>query len=207
MSFDVILNAFVTFFVTIDPPGLAGMFLALTSGMSAIDRRQLALRGTLIGAAILVVFMIVGSSLLATMGISINAFRVAGGLLLFYIAFEMVFEKRSDRKEDATGRIVSAKELQSLAVFPLAIPMIAGPGAISAAILLAADFVWLVDRLILIGILLSVCLLVYLFFLLAGQLQKYVGETGQTILTRLLGILLAALSVQFVVDGLKAMLL
>ena len=129
MTQDALLNAFVTFFVTIDPPGLVGIFLALTGGMTSKQRRQTALRGTCIGIAILLAFMMVGGILLQTLGISMAAFRIAGGLLLFYIAFEMVFEKRAERKVESAKRVVSQSEMQSIAVFPLAIPLIAGPGA------------------------------------------------------------------------------
>jgi multiple antibiotic resistance protein len=201
MMQDALLNAFVTFFVTIDPPGLMGIFLALTTGMTSQQRRQTALRGTLIGMVILLGFMLVGGIILETLGISMAAFRIAGGLLLFYIAFEMVFEKRAERKEEAAEKIISHSELHSMAVFPLAIPLIAGPGAISAAILLADDFSWPTDRLALMGVLLVVGLIVYLSLLLADRVSRFISETLQIIMTRLLGIILAALSVQFVIDG------
>jgi len=203
LSPDTLLNAFTTFFVTIDPPGQIGIFLAVTSGMTSQQRRQTALRGTVIGMAIILAFMMVGGALLSALGVSIDAFRVAGGLLLFYTAFEMVFEKRAERKGEAANKIVSQSELQSIAVFPLAIPLIAGPGAISASILLASEFVWFTDRLILVAILLSVGVLLYGALMIADRLNKYIGETGQVIMTRLLGIILAALSVQFVVDGVR----
>lgn len=202
---DALLNAFVTFFVTIDPPGLMGIFLALTTGMTSKQRRQTALRGTLIGIIILLGFMLVGGIILETLGISMSAFRIAGGLLLFYIAFEMVFEMRAERKEEAAEKIISHSELQSMAVFPLAIPLIAGPGAISAAILLADDFSWPTDRLALMGVLIAVGLIVYLALLLADRVSRFISETVQIIMTRLLGIILAALSVQFVIDGVLAL--
>lgn len=206
MTVDTLLNAFVTFFVTIDPPGQIAIFLALTSGMSSKERRQIALRGTLIGIGIIFAFMLIGAALLNVLGISMAAFRVAGGLLLFYTAFEMVFEKRVERKGESAERIISKHEMQSMAVFPLAIPLIAGPGAISAAILLADDFAWPTDRLALIGVLFSVGLILYLGLMLADKLDKFIGETGQMVMTRLLGIILAALSVQFVADGVRALM-
>ena len=147
--------------------------------------------------------MLVGGALLSALGISLDAFRVAGGLLLFYTAFEMVFEKRESRKTEAAEKSISQLELQSIAVFPLAVPLIAGPGAISVAILLAEDFTWPTDRLILIGILFSVGLIMYLALMLADKLNKYIGDTGRIVMTRLMGILLAALSVQFIADGAK----
>ena len=173
--------------------------------MTSKQRRQTALRGTCIGIAILLAFMMVGGILLQTLGISMAAFRIAGGLLLFYIAFEMVFEKRAERKVESAKRVVSQSEMQSIAVFPLAIPLIAGPGAISASILLAGDFDGVLGRFALIGILLLIGLILYVSLLLADRLNGYIGETGQIIMTRLLGIILAALSVQFVIDGVRAL--
>ena len=201
LTTDTLLNAFATFFVTIDPPGQIAIFLALTAGMSSAERRQVALRGTLIGMAIILGFMLIGGGLLTLLGISMPAFRVAGGLLLFYTAFEMVFEKRTERKEETAERIISKSDIHSIAVFPLAIPLIAGPGAISAAILQATEFQWPMDRLILIAILFSVGLILYFCLLLADKLNAYIGDTGRIIMTRLLGIILAALSIQFVADG------
>lgn len=206
MTQDALLNAFVTLFVTIDPPGLVGIFLALTTGMTSVQRRATALRGTLIGVVILLVFMLAGGLLLEVLGISISAFRIAGGLLLFYISFEMVFERRKERKGAAAEKFVSHSDMQSLAVFPLAIPLIAGPGAISASILLASDLDWPLDRFALIAVLLSIGLILYLFLLLADRLNAHIGETGQIIMTRLLGMILAALSVQFVIDGVRTLM-
>jgi len=206
MTQDALLNAFVTFFVTIDPPGLVGIFLALTNGMTSAQRRQTALRGTLIGFIIILGFMLVGGVILETLGISMSAFRIAGGLLLFYISFEMVFEKRAERKGEAAEKIISQSELHSMAVFPLAIPLIAGPGAISASILLASDFSWPVDRFALIGVLIVIGLIVYLSLLLADRMNRFISDTVQIIMTRLLGIILAALSVQFVIDGVTALM-
>ena len=201
VSIDLITNAFATFFVTIHPHGQVAIFLGLTSGMSSVTRRQIAWRGVVIGMVILLGFMFLGAPILSTLGISMAAFRVAGGALLFYTAFEMVFEKRVERKGDTAERIVSRHELQSIAVFPLAIPLIAGPGAISASILLAGDFVTPTDKVVLASVLLSVGLILYVGLLLADQLNKIIGETIQVVLTRLLGIILAALSVQYIAEG------
>jgi len=201
LSYDAMTNAFATFFVTIDPPGMMAIFLALTAGMSSKEARQVAIRGTLIGMAILLAFMMIGGKVLETLGISIAAFRVAGGALLFYTAFEMVFEKRAERKEETVERTLSKREIQSIAVFPLAIPLIAGPGAISASILLAVDFSTLQERLILVAILLSVGLILFLSLLASEKLNAFMGDTMRIVLTRLFGIILAALSVQFIADG------
>ncbi len=203
MNFDLLLNAFVTLFVTIDPPGLAAVSLGLTVGMNSKQRRQVALRGTIIGTIILVAFMMIGAPLLATLGITMEAFRVAGGLLLFYIAFEMVFEKRQERHEKSANRAITRDDIHNIAVFPLAIPLIAGPGSISASILLASQFTTPVERITLVGILLSIALLLYVSLALADKIDKLIGDTGRIIATRLLGILLAALSVQYISDGVR----
>ena len=134
-DFDIILNAFVTLFVTIDPPGLAPIFLALTAGMNRTERYSVALRGVVIAFGVLVAFALFGIVVLDTMGITIHAFRVAGGLLLFYIAFEMVFEKRQERHEKSSQTAITKDQIANIAAFPLAIPLIAGPGAIAAVIL------------------------------------------------------------------------
>ncbi len=205
MTLDALLNAFVTLFVTIDPPGLAAMSLALTAGMNRQERGQVALRSVIIGTLILTVFMLAGSALLSALGITMPAFRVAGGLLLFYIAFEMVFEKRQSRHEEAAKRAITKDDIRNVAVFPLAVPLIAGPGAISASIILASEFADPLARLALFGILLSVSLILYLTLLLADRVNNLIGDTGRNIMTRLLGILLAALAVQFIADGAKSL--
>lgn len=203
---DIILNAFVTLFVTIDPPGLAPIFLALTSGMNRTERYSVALRGVVIAFGVLVAFALFGIVVLDTMGITIHAFRVAGGLLLFYIAFEMVFEKRQERHEKSSRTAITKDQIANIAAFPLAIPLIAGPGAISATILLATDLGhdWQ-PMLLLLGVIVLVLLLVMVAFVAGEFIDKYLGTTGRTILTRLLGVLLAALAVQFVADGAMAL--
>ncbi|MEM1316656.1 MAG: MarC family protein [Pseudomonadota bacterium] len=203
MTTDQMLNAFATFFVTIDPPGQIAIFLAITVGLSGEARRKIALFGSLLGIGIILLFMVIGAPLLELLGISLPAFRVAGGLLLFYTAFEMVFEKRQERREDQAQRALSAQELRSIAVFPLAIPLIAGPGAISAAILLSSDFTDLTQYGTLAAIIVSVGLILYLALLLADRLNKVLGETTGMVITRLFGIILAALSVQFIADGMN----
>ncbi|WP_075996469.1 MarC family protein [Salaquimonas pukyongi] len=206
LDFDIILNAFVTLAVTIDPPGLAPIFLALTSGMNRTQRYSVALRSVAIAFGVLVAFALAGIVVLDTMGITIHAFRVAGGLLLFYIAIEMVFEKRQERHEKSSQTAITKDQIANIAAFPLAIPLIAGPGAISATILLATDLghEWQ-PTMLLLGVIVLVLLLVLLAFVAAEFLDKYLGATGRTILTRLLGVLLAALAVQFVADGALAL--
>jgi multiple antibiotic resistance protein len=201
---DALINAMTTMLVTLDPPGLAPVFLGLTVGMTAAQRRQVAFRGSMIAFGILTVFALFGAGVLGLLGISMGAFRIAGGLLLFWISFEMVFEKRQERKEKTSQAAITIDHLRDLAVFPLAIPLIAGPGAISATVLLAGTFTAPLDRALLIGVLALMMVAVYLTLLLAEKLDRYLGVTGRAILTRLLGVILAALSVQFVVDGVRA---
>jgi multiple antibiotic resistance protein len=201
---DMLVNALTTMLVTLDPPGLAPVFLGLTVGMTTMQRKQVALRGTLIAFGILSVFALFGSSVLGLLGISIGAFRIAGGLLLFWISFEMVFEKRQERKEKTSQAAITIDHIHDIAVFPLALPLIAGPGAISATVLLAGTFTGPLDRALLIGVIALILLALYLILLVAERLDRFLGVTGRAILTRLLGVILAALSVQFVVDGIKA---
>ena len=201
-----LVSAFVTLFVTIDPPGLAPLFLGVTAGMSRIERRQIALRATLIAFGVLTLFALAGTAILSIFGITIHAFRIAGGLLLFFIAFEMIFEKRQERHERSAGRAVTADRVRDIAVFPLAIPLIAGPGAISATILLSGTYSEPLERAVLILILAVNLAAAWLVFLAAERLDRFLGATGRTVLTRLLGMILAALAVQFVLDGIAAAL-
>ncbi|UUP15781.1 MarC family protein [Nitratireductor thuwali] len=202
-AFDTLLNAFVTLLVTVDPPGLAPLFLALTAGMNRSERNQVAVRASLIGLTILLVFALAGEAILKVFGITLPAFRVAGGLLLFWIAFEMIFERRQERHEKSAERAVTRDMIRNIAAFPLAIPLIAGPGAISASVLLSGSFAGPADRAALALIIASVIALTYIVFVLAERIDGFLGETGRSILTRLLGVMLAALAVQFVSDGVK----
>lgn len=205
---DFLLNALATLLVTIDPIGLAPIFLAVTRGADQKVRRSIAVRSSAIALGILVVFALTGSTLLEFLGISLPAFRIAGGLLLFWIAFEMVFEKREKRKQQTADKALQAdaataapEDLRHLAVFPLAIPLIAGPGAISATILLATQApgpLGLAGLIAVVALLIGSCLLV---FNAAHRVDRLLGETGRNVLTRLLGVLLSALAVQFVADG------
>ncbi|MDR6818727.1 multiple antibiotic resistance protein [Neorhizobium sp. 2083] len=201
---DMLVNALTTMLVTLDPPGLAPVFLGLTVGMTAVQRRQVAFRGSLIAFGILAVFALFGSSVLGLLGISIGAFRIAGGLLLFWISFEMVFERRQERKEKTSQAAITIDHIHNIAVFPLALPLIAGPGAISATVLLSGTLPGALDRALLIGVIALIMLLVYATLLIAERLDRFLGVTGRAILTRLLGVILAALSVQFVVDGVRS---
>jgi multiple antibiotic resistance protein len=205
-GYDSIFNAFVTILVTIDPPGLAPLFLAVTRGMSRDERNQVSIRASIIGFAVMALFAVAGASILSVFGITLPAFRVAGGFLLFFIAFEMVFEKRQDRKEKISDVAVTKDLIQNIAAFPLAIPLIAGPGAISATVLLSGSFQGFAAQATLVGIILVCLILTYFVFLLAERVDGILGQTGRSILTRLLGVILAALAVQFVADGIKALM-
>ena len=202
---DYFLTALVTLFVTIDPPGLAPVFVVLTAGRSRSERRATAIRATVIAGAVLIGFALIGEPLIGFLGITLPAFRIAGGLLLFVIAFEMVFGTREERKSVAAQSAVEHDDLRNVAVFPLAIPLITGPGAISATILLASQahsFGRMAGLMLIIVVLIAACLAV---FLLSHQLERILGETGRIVVSRLLGLILAALSVQFVADGVTAM--
>lgn len=207
LAFEHYFNAFVTLMVTIDPPGLAPLFLAVTTGMNRSERSQVAIRASVIGFVVLAVFAIGGASILNMFGISLPAFRIAGGFLLFYIAFEMVFERRQERHEKSATRAITKDMIRNIAAFPLAIPLIAGPGAISATVLLSSTFQAPMARLAVVGIILLCLAVTALVLILAERIDRFLGETGRFILTRLLGVILAALAVQFVADGIRALIL
>ena len=204
-SFDLVFNAFVTILVTIDPPGLAPLFLALTRGMDRSQRQQVGLRASIIGLLVLALFAVAGAAILSVFGITLPAFRVAGGLLLFFIAFEMIFERRSERKGKTADVAITRDHIHNIAAFPLAIPLIAGPGAISATVLLSGSFEGPAASGLLLVVIALATAITYLVFLLAERVDRYLGQTGRSILTRLLGVILAALAVQFVADGIKAL--
>jgi len=194
-----LITAFATLFVVIDPPGLVPLFIALTQGMDQAHRRRLAQRACIIAAILLTLFGLFGESLLNFIGISMPAFRIAGGILLFLTALDMLFERRTQRRE---GQQPDPDHDPS--VFPLATPLIAGPGAIATMILLMgqAGDDWTL-RLAVLGLLYGMILATFLFLLASAPLERLLGRTGTIVITRLLGMLLAALSVQFVIDGVR----
>lgn len=199
---DAFVTALVTLFLVIDPIGLMPFFIALTAQNTGRERRAIALRAAAVAAFVLAVFAIAGDVILSGIGISMPAFRIAGGLLLFLTAVDMLFERRTERR----GEQADSADRPDPSVFPLAIPLIAGPGAIAAMILLAGQGE---DRLVSLGLTLGamacVILLALGLFLLAGPIKRVLGQIGVTVITRVLGMLLAALAVQFVVDGLKGL--
>ena len=206
MPLDFAISALLTLFVVVDPVGLVPTFLVVTHGLPRAARKSVALHASVIAGAILVGTALIGDWLFRTLGISLSAFRIAGGLLLFSIAFEMLFGLRMRREGQAAEQAVE-EHVRNIAAFPLAIPLMAGPGAITATVLLSgrAD-----GNLLLLGLLIAVvvfvaavCLVVFSF---AAQISRLLGQTGNIVLSRLLGVLLAALAVQFVVDGIRTLL-
>ncbi|RKF16939.1 MarC family protein [Roseovarius spongiae] len=199
MDSATLITTFVTLLIVMDPIALAPLFLAMTTGMDAARRRRVALRACLTSAGLLCVFAVFGEAVLGFIGISMPAFRIAGGILLFLTALDMLFERRTKRREDQ----VESDDHDDPSVFPLAIPLIAGPGAIATVILLMGQqddtigFAWVM------GTMFVVLLLVFASFLSAGILERALGRTGINVVTRVLGMLLAALAVQFVLDGLR----
>lgn len=197
MQADAALSAFLTLFVVIDPVGLAPMFIALTPGMEAARRRRIAATACAIGLGILFIFGLFGTALLDGLGISLPAFRIAGGLLLFLIAVDMLFEKRTERREGRT-HVESDPS-----VFPLATPLIAGPGAMAAMVLLTSQsHAGAAQTGVILAIATAVVAMCLVLFLVAGPIERLLGRMGILVVTRLFGMLLAALSVQFVLDGL-----
>ena len=200
---ELFISAFVTFFVVIDPPGCAPIFASLTSGAPASHRRAMAIRSVVVASSILFVFAIFGEAFLGALGVSLDAFRIAGGIMLFLIALDMVFEKRTERRENR-AQDVMAQEHEDISVFPMGIPMIAGPGSIASAMLLTARANGPGESAIVLGALVTVLLLTMLCLLVAGPLMKLLGYRLEAMITRVLGVILAALAAQFVIDGIKA---
>jgi multiple antibiotic resistance protein len=200
MTWDLFLTAFVTLFLVIDPIGLVPFFIALTSDRTAPERRKIALLAIGLSLILLAIFTFAGDKILSTIGIGMPAFRIAGGMLLFLISVDMLFEKRAERRENQS----ESSERPDPTVFPLTTPLIVGPGAIAAVILLAGDGddPWNA-LMITMTALVSVLLVVLSLFLISGGIARLLGKVGITVMTRLMGMLLAALAIQFVVDGIK----
>ncbi|GAA4823327.1 MarC family protein [Sphingosinicella ginsenosidimutans] len=194
-------SAFVTFLLVIDPPGCAPIFAGLTRGATGAHRRTMAIRAVLVASAILLFFALLGEDLLRALGISLSAFRIAGGIMLFLIAVDMVFEKRTERREHRAEE-VRASEVEDISVFPMAIPMIAGPGSIASVMLLTARSEGLAETLVVLAALAATMVLTLFALLAAAPLMKLLGRKTEAMITRVLGVLLAALAVQFVLDGL-----
>ncbi len=199
------VSAFVTLFVVLDPPGCIPIFASLVPGSSAAHRRSMAIRSTAIASGVLFGFGIFGERFLSALGISLAAFKIAGGIMVFLIAIDMVFEKRTERREDRAEEVVRGREVceEDISVFPMAIPMIAGPGSIAAVMLLSAQARGIEAHLVVYAALAAVLLTMLVALLAAGPLMRLMGDKIEAMITRLLGVVLAALAAQFVVDGLK----
>ncbi len=199
---ELVFNAFVTFLVVIDPLGLAPLFVGLTRGRTEEYRREAAIRGTVLGTAILFLFAFVGQGLLEALGIGFPAFRIAGGALLFLLSLDVIFARPSGTRASTVREGEEAQEGEDISVFPLAIPLIAGPGSLTTVLLYTGNGDALTIAAVL-GALLVVLLLTLASLLLAPRVMRVFGETGANVFSRVLGVLLAALAVQFVLDGIR----
>jgi multiple antibiotic resistance protein len=212
LDYALLTSVFVTFFVVIDVPGVAPIFAGLTDGTSKAHRAKMAIKSVAIATVVLVGFAYGGEWLLGALHISLDAFRAAGGVLLFLIALDMIFEKRTKRREERAEKIAEdgaeTEQHDDISVFPMAIPMIAGPGAIASIMLFMSQASGSVGAqvsvLIGLGANLLICLAV---FLMIGPVMKLMGETIAAMITRILGVILAALAAQFIFDGVRGALL
>ena len=200
---EVFGSALVTFLVIIDPPGCAPIFASLTRGTPGKHRRAMAVRSSLIAWAILMFFALLGRPMLQALGISLASFRVAGGIMLFMIALDMVFERRTQRRESRAQSIEGTPEAEDISVFPMAIPMIAGPGSIASAMLWVSRADGSAEVAAVLAAITIVMVLTMLALLAAGPIMRLIGEKLEAMITRILGVILAALAAQFVIDGLK----
>jgi multiple antibiotic resistance protein len=204
---DYLISALVTLVVVVDPVGTAPTFLAVTEGLPVAARTQTAVRACVIAAAVLAGTALLGDWLLHELGITLPAFRIAGGLMLFAVASEMVFGVRNERQSKLAEEAIE-EHVRHVAAFPLAIPLMAGPGAITATLLLAGQargqWLWLAGLIGIVAVVIAAC---FGGFLIAGRIERLLGVTGNVVLSRLLGVLLAALAVQFVIDGVRAILM
>jgi multiple antibiotic resistance protein len=196
-------SALVTFLVIIDPPGCAPIFVGLTRGASPVQRRSMAIRSSLIAWVILMFFALLGRPMLHWLGISLASFRIAGGIMLFMIALDMVFERRTQRRQERAPAIERTPEVEDVSVFPMAMPMIAGPGSIASAMLWVSRAETPLHIAVVIAAITVVMIVTLITLLAAGPLMRLIGERVETVITRILGVILAALAAQFVVDGLK----
>ncbi|MQQ07337.1 NAAT family transporter [Epibacterium sp. SM1979] len=197
------ITSFVALFVIIDPIGLTPIFIALTQGLPTKQQRRIALRAIAVAGGLLAVFAVLGEAVLEFIGISMPAFRVAGGILLFLTALDMLFERRTKRREERSQPEEEEEDIEDPSVFPMAIPLIAGPGSITTVILLTGEHSGFVGFAATMGVVAAVLLILLGLCFSAGALAQALGKTGVTVVTRLLGMLLAALAVQFVLDGLR----
>lgn len=206
--FELFLSAFITLFVVIDPPGCAPIYAGLTRDATPAQQRNMAIKACLIAGMILLGFALFGEELLNSLHIELDAFRIAGGIMLFLIALDMVFEKRTQRREERAEKIIAQNEqtpeIEDVSVFPMAMPMLAGPGAIASVMLLVSGSSGITGTLVILGALAAVLLLTLLALIAASPLMRIFGSQVEAVITRLLGVLLAALAAQYVIDGVRA---
>jgi len=200
---ELYLSALVTFFVVIDPPGCAPIYAGLTHGATPAHRRSMAIRAVVVAAIILFVFAAVGEAMLHALGVSLSAFRIAGGIMLFLIALEMVFEKRTERREDRAAKVAQSPEVEDVSIFPMAMPMIAGPGSIASVMLMMSRNHGFEKVAVVLAALATILALTLAALLAAGPLMRLLGARIEAVITRILGVLLGALAVQFVIDGIR----
>ena len=203
---DLVLETFTvglaTFFATIGPLDVAAVFAALTAGETAKYRKRMAIRGALIATSILILFALIGETLLSTLGISIAALRTGGGILLLLIGIDMVFARSSGSTSTTDEEEKEALGKRDISVFPIATPLIAGPGAMGAVILLMANAEGdLVLQFTVVASLMTILGLTFAMLLLSSQIQRLFGVTAMHVVTRIFGVLLSALAVQFIFDG------
>jgi multiple antibiotic resistance protein len=196
-------SALITFLVIIDPPGCAPIFAGLTRGTSLAHRRAMAIRSSLIAWAILMFFALLGRPMLQWLGISLASFRIAGGIMLFFIAMDMVFERRTQRREERAQSIEGTAQAEDISVFPMAMPMITGPGSIASAMLWVSRAETPLHVAVVLAAITVVILIVMVTLLASGPLMRLIGDKVEAAITRILGVILAALAAQFVIDGLK----
>lgn len=200
---DILLNAFVVLFIVVDPVGVASIFVALSARADKVDARRMALTAVVLAGAMLVAFYLIGDTLLGWMGISLPAFKIAGGILLLLLSIDMVFARQSGLRSTTAGEEYEARHKEDISVFPLAFPLLAGPGALTTVLLMSAQATS--DALFwgMLVIIVVVLITAYLSLLAATWLRHLLGETGTNVINRLFGLILAALSVQYVIDGIR----
>ncbi|HUD30823.1 MAG TPA: MarC family protein [Novosphingobium sp.] len=205
--YELFVSAFITLFVVIDPPGCAPIYAGLSADATRRQAIAMAARACLIASAILIVFGLFGERLLGALHIELDAFRIAGGIMLFMIAVDMVFEKRTQRREERAEKIMGTPEVEDVSVFPMAMPMLAGPGSIATMMLLTSRARGDMQTLVILAAMLAVMALSFAALAAAGPLMRVLGDKVEAVISRLLGVLLAALAAQYVIDGVKATLL
>ncbi|MBR0552456.1 MarC family protein [Stakelama marina] len=201
---ELFVSTFITFFVVIDPLGCAPIYGGLTAGATSAQRRSMAIRAVVVSALIIFTFALFGEQLLHGLGISLDSFKIAGGIMLFVIALEMVFEKRTQRREDRAQKIMDTPEVEDVSIFPMAMPMIAGPGSIASVMLLMSQNHGIEASIVILSAIGVILLLTLGALMAAGPIMRLMGAKIEAVITRLLGVLLSAFATQFVIDGLRA---